>query len=159
LKSNVCFLINNMAAHIQPFVDMLEKKLQEKNAFTDLLATAEKKTGVKRLYLVSGGAAFLSLWLIFGYGAQLLCNCIGFVYPAYASVKAIESPPKGDDTKWLMYWVVFALFSVVEFFWTSFSTGSLCIGWPSASSWYGVSPQSLEMVPTSSTIAWFALSF
>jgi len=105
-----------MAAHIQPILDQVEKKLHEKNAFTDLLATAEKKTGVKRLYLVAGGAAFLSLWLIFGYGAQLLCNSIGFIYPAYASVKAIESPPKGDDTKWLMYWVVFALFSVVEFF-------------------------------------------
>lgn len=32
------------------------------------------------------------------------------------SVKAIESSDKNDDTEWLMYWVVFATFSVFEFF-------------------------------------------
>ncbi|KAK2086874.1 hypothetical protein P7K49_032781 [Saguinus oedipus] len=31
-------------------------------------------------------------------------------------IKAIESPSKGDDTVWLTYWVVYALFSLAEFF-------------------------------------------
>ena len=31
------------------------------------------------------------------------------------SIKAIESASKDDDTQWLTYWVVFALFNVVEF--------------------------------------------
>lgn len=31
-------------------------------------------------------------------------------------IKAIESSRKEDDTQWLTYWVVFAAFSVVEFF-------------------------------------------
>jgi len=35
---------------------------------------------------------------------------------SFHRVKAIESPDKDDDTEWLMYWVVFAAFSVVEFF-------------------------------------------
>ena len=74
------------------------------------------KTSSKINDFFAGGIALAGLWLVFGYGAQLLCNLIGFGYPAYASVKAIESPQTNDDTKWLMYWVVFAVFSVVEFF-------------------------------------------
>ena len=48
---------------------------------------------------------------------------IGFVYPAYCSVRALESRSKDDDTKWLTYWVVFALFSVIEFF------SDILVGW------------------------------
>lgn len=65
----------------------------------------------------------LGLWLVFGFAAQLVCNFVGFIYPAYVSVHALESSRKDDDTKWLTYWVVFALFSLVEFF------ADIIVGW------------------------------
>lgn len=64
----------------------------------------------------TGCAAFIALYLVFGWGAQLLCNIIGVAYPAYVSIHAIESSPKADDTRWLIYWVTFAILSLIEHF-------------------------------------------
>ncbi|XP_030629736.1 receptor expression-enhancing protein 6 [Chanos chanos] len=96
--------------------DRYNEFLNEKNAFTDYLNKLEEKTGIQKQYIASGALAFTALYLVYGYGASLLCNLIGFVYPAYFSIKAIESSNKDDDTKWLTYWVVYGLFSVAEFF-------------------------------------------
>merc|ERR1719199_1768528 len=40
----------------------------------------------------------------------------GTLYPMYESYKAVKSPQKDDDTQWLVYWGVYSLFTVVEFF-------------------------------------------
>ncbi|RGB25451.1 TB2/DP1, HVA22 family-domain-containing protein [Rhizophagus diaphanus] len=52
---------------------------------------------------------------MFGYLLyKIVCNLAGFLYPAYASFKAI----KANDTKiilpWLIYWIVMAFFSLGE---------------------------------------------
>uniref|UniRef100_A0A8C9J8E7 Receptor expression-enhancing protein n=1 Tax=Panthera tigris altaica TaxID=74533 RepID=A0A8C9J8E7_PANTA len=88
-----------------------EHFLEQRNLATEALRALEAKTGVDKRYLATG-----DLYLLFGFGASLLCNVIGFVYPAYASIKAIESPSKEDDTVWLTYWVVYGLFGLAEFF-------------------------------------------
>ncbi|XP_053143757.1 receptor expression-enhancing protein 6-like isoform X2 [Hemicordylus capensis] len=101
-----------MGALQQRFEAFLEKP----GLLGDLLGTLETKTGVRRYYLATGTIAFLGLYLMFGYGASLLCNLIGFAYPAYVSIQAIESSNKEDDTIWLTYWVVYGIFSIAEFF-------------------------------------------
>lgn len=106
-----------MGSRIEECKKSLDTALHDKNQpWTHALDWAEGKTGIKRLYLFMILVVMLGLYMVFGYAAQLLCNIIGFLYPAYRSIKALESPNKDDDTKWLTYWVVFALFSIIEYF-------------------------------------------
>ncbi|CAL4067049.1 unnamed protein product, partial [Meganyctiphanes norvegica] len=63
-----------------------------------------------------GALALLGLYLVFGHGGQLICNIVGFVYPTYCSIQALESADKKDDTRWITYWIVYAFFSCTEFF-------------------------------------------
>ena len=83
----------------------------------------QEKVKVKKIYLAYGAIVLIGGWLIFGHGAALLCNGIGFLYPMYMSIKALETDDKDDDTQWLMYWVVFSFFSVIEFF------ADILVGW------------------------------
>ena len=72
-------------------------------------------------------AKILLIDIIFGRSGQIICLFIGFVYPAYRTTKAIESRHNGNDEsdiiQWLMYWVVFAAFHLVEFF------SDIILGW------------------------------
>lgn len=130
-----------MAQKLSDLKKQLDESLRDSSKpWTSTLSNMEAKTGVDRLYIFLGkvlnnivyfslhinflgAVGFLGLWLAFGYAAQLVCNAVGFIYPAYVSIHAIESHNKEDDTKWLTYWVVFAVFSVIEFF------ADIIVGW------------------------------
>nr|VZI37795.1 unnamed protein product [Spirometra erinaceieuropaei] len=90
--------------------DQLQKKLNEKNAFTEVLDKIEAKTKVPKIYQVFGLAGLVGLYLMIGYGATFLANLIGFLYPAYYSIKAIESPAKDDDTNLIEFFTDILLF-------------------------------------------------
>jgi len=113
--------------------EKLNKGLNQKGMVGDTFKVLEENTGVQRIYLAYGIAGAIVLWLAFGWGAQLVANTVGFLYPAYCSIKALESAAKADDTQWLTYWVVFAAFSVIEYFadfiagWVPFYWLSKCL--------------------------------
>ena len=56
------------------------------------------------------------LALVLKVAESAITNIFGFLYPAYCSIKAIESKETDDDTRFLMYWVVYGTFSVLEIF-------------------------------------------
>mmetsp|Transcript_13688 Transcript_13688/g.17849 ORF Transcript_13688/g.17849 Transcript_13688/m.17849 type:complete len:182 (+) Transcript_13688:160-705(+) len=90
----------------------LRKKLDKYPQLQEL----ENKAGVPKEILVCGAGAFLALIMVLGFGVSSLSSLVGFMYPAYKSLKAIEAKTKGDDVQWLVYWVIFAFFSILETF-------------------------------------------
>jgi len=48
--------------------------------------------------------------------SSMVCLCLGMLYPAYASYKAVRAKNVKEYVKWMMYWIVFALFKTIETF-------------------------------------------
>eukprot|EP01031_Cornospumella_fuschlensis_P032873 gene32873-39752_t len=72
------------------------------------------KIKVEKPFVVIGILAVpMILLLIWGNG-DFAIDLVGFVYPAYASIKAIEAKDKDDEKLYLAYWLVFGLFKIFE---------------------------------------------
>jgi receptor expression-enhancing protein 5/6 len=84
--------------------------------FLILKNTLQEATKIPKEYLVLAGGFLLITIVITGLGAGSLCSIVGFVYPAFKSFQAIESKVKRDDTQWLVYWIVYSFFSIIEVF-------------------------------------------
>ncbi|KAI1469724.1 TB2/DP1, HVA22 family-domain-containing protein [Daldinia caldariorum] len=95
---------------VQHYIAQLDRELSKYPALNNL----EKQFGVPKVYAVLGVASLYLFFIIFNLGGQLLTNFAGFVVPGYYSLAALFTATKADDTQWLTYWVVFALFSVIE---------------------------------------------
>lgn len=72
--------------------------------------------GFRRSTLVLAALGMAAGFLFIGFGASFFSGIIGVAYPAYASLAALESSDKRDDTQWLTYWVVYGAFTLVECF-------------------------------------------
>ena len=98
-------------------MDVFKQKLEELNkeaSGAPYMADFEEKTGLKPIYLFFGLGGLVVLMVLGGYFAALLVSLTGFVYPAYKSIMALESPDKDDDKQWLTYWTVYGLFVCLD---------------------------------------------
>jgi len=105
-----------MTAALAPYMEKLDNCLAEKNVLTEYLDLAESKTGLPKRNIVLGATVLTLVWLAIGIGSSLLCSVVCFVYPAYKSFKAVESPEGDDDRQWLTYWIVYSTFNILEYF-------------------------------------------
>mmetsp|Transcript_42753 Transcript_42753/g.90889 ORF Transcript_42753/g.90889 Transcript_42753/m.90889 type:complete len:193 (+) Transcript_42753:106-684(+) len=80
------------------------------------LQRLEDQINVPKEYISLGGAALLLIIIIFGLSAGTLCSIVGFIYPALKSLQALEHRARGEVTQWLIYWVVYSFFSIIEVF-------------------------------------------
>ncbi|ODV90417.1 hypothetical protein CANCADRAFT_106338 [Tortispora caseinolytica NRRL Y-17796] len=78
---------------------------------------AEARTGIPKAYIALGfaGIYILMTFLNIGGVGALLANFAGLVVPGYFSLIALESPSDKDDKQFLTYWVIYAGFTVIEF--------------------------------------------
>jgi hypothetical protein len=65
-----------------------------------VLNQLQAQTNVPRVYIALGAGLLVFVFLFFGFGASFFSHLIGFLYPAYASFRAIESKGTADDTQW-----------------------------------------------------------
>ena len=72
---------------LKSYLEKFEKCLPKSGLLADLLNAAEVGTGVERVYIAAVAIVTVVLWLMFGWGGQLVSNTLGFAYPAYCSIK------------------------------------------------------------------------
>ncbi|EFR00738.1 membrane biogenesis protein Yop1 [Nannizzia gypsea CBS 118893] len=92
---------------VQHQIAQIDKELSKYPVLNNL----ERQTSVPKVYAFLGIAGIYVFLIFFNIAGALLVNVAGFAIPAYYSLNALFTSSTADDTQ---YWVVFALFSVVE---------------------------------------------
>eukprot|EP00331_Platyophrya_macrostoma_P009240 CAMPEP_0176434292 /NCGR_PEP_ID=MMETSP0127-20121128/16588_1 /TAXON_ID=938130 /ORGANISM="Platyophrya macrostoma, Strain WH" /LENGTH=197 /DNA_ID=CAMNT_0017816997 /DNA_START=35 /DNA_END=628 /DNA_ORIENTATION=- len=73
-----------------------------------------EKTHVKASYFALVLLVIFAFWFVFNNGGRFVIFLAGFLYPCYASYKALETPGLNDDSQWLTYWVIFSFIHVSD---------------------------------------------
>jgi receptor expression-enhancing protein 5/6 len=105
VRSDVLFLV--VQTQVKNFVEKYDQ-------LNKPLVQAAEKTKVEKEFIFVGALAAALLLLFFITGGDVIIDIIGFVYPFYMSLKAIETDDPEDDKQWLTYWIVFVLFKFTE---------------------------------------------
>merc|ERR1711998_57303 len=79
-----------------------------------VVKVVSSKTGVDTYILVWASGIVAVGCVLMGWGVNLASTLIGFLYPCYASIKALDSQDPAVSRKWLTYWIAYGCFNVLE---------------------------------------------
>lgn len=101
-------------------MEVIKKKVEQLNKvaerFPPVMQLSEK-TKVEPGYILGGMMALGALLILVFLGGTILTVTITVLYPAYKSIKALETKDNDDDDKvWLTYWTVFGIFTLLDEF-------------------------------------------
>ena len=103
-----------MAEQIQAYWEQWKTLCDKKFEEFPQVADVASKSGLPNEQFATALLALLVLFVYVLGGGTLIVNLIGFVYPAIASLRVLDSGDAAGATQWLTYWIVFALFNLVE---------------------------------------------
>ncbi|KAK0522147.1 ER membrane protein DP1/Yop1 [Tilletia horrida] len=104
--------LQQLQAKAEYFVAQLDKEL----AKFPQIVKFEQTTHVPKAYAAIGSFSIFVILIFFNIFAGFLTTLLGFVLPAYFSMRALETKGPEDDIQWLTYWTVFGFFSFLESF-------------------------------------------
>jgi receptor expression-enhancing protein 5/6 len=97
-------------------LDKLRSNLHNSSLLKKYCDMIENTIHVRIEYMVTILALVPTVMLFYGYKAQAISDLVGFVYPLYATILAIEVQKKEDNMFWLSYWVVYGFVYMLEEF-------------------------------------------
>eukprot|EP00468_Gymnochlora_sp_CCMP2014_P009600 CAMPEP_0167759072 /NCGR_PEP_ID=MMETSP0110_2-20121227/10819_1 /TAXON_ID=629695 /ORGANISM="Gymnochlora sp., Strain CCMP2014" /LENGTH=164 /DNA_ID=CAMNT_0007645415 /DNA_START=51 /DNA_END=545 /DNA_ORIENTATION=+ len=96
--------------------------INEKTSSIAALKQASEKMKCQPAHIVLGVAAFLFLIIMMMIGFNAIVNIVCFFYPAYAALMSLKTEEKDPKEQWLMYFMIFGLFHVLESFYPDLLT-------------------------------------
>lgn len=102
-----------MAEKLQVYLDKIRKGV-EKTPAGKYALMAEEQTKVNFEYFIAGFGVLLVLCIFFGIGAGFITNMIGFIYPGYMTLLALDGNHEGIQTNWLIYWALYSCVTLLE---------------------------------------------
>ncbi|KAJ3154881.1 Receptor expression-enhancing protein 6 [Geranomyces michiganensis] len=105
-------IVTYLRAKLLPAVSNTERKAHA----NPVLIAIWKKAGIQPSVAVAiaGLVVAATLRRMLKRQPLLLSNLVGVLYPAYQSIKAVERPESDDDERWLTYWSIYGLFTLLD---------------------------------------------
>jgi receptor expression-enhancing protein 5/6 len=101
-------------------MEIIHKQVEKPNTYGKRIppiVSLSEKTHVEPGYILGGALGLTAIIILALFGGTILSAVLTVVYPAFKSIKALETKDTDDDDKvWLTYWVVFGTFTLLDEF-------------------------------------------